>query len=253
MRSKQIRSLQNPSFKKFLRLLTSQGIRKYGLALISGPKQVKEVLRDFPERCEGVLLREDHELPELSFQHNIWTYCFSSSLFDKIDAYGTRQPILCVKVGPLPAWNSRRRVQGCTLFIPFQEPGNVGAAIRSGAAFGVSGIVILKEAAHPYHPKSTRAAGSTLFRVKLLKGPSINDLYRSGIALVQLSPKGKNINRYRFPSSFGLLPGLEGPGHPAGLKGAPAVRIPMEPGVESLNAAMATGIALYLWRTRLRK
>lgn len=71
--------------------------------------------------------------------------------------------------------------------------------------------------------------------------------------LIALSPRGKNINKYLFPSTFGLLPGLEGPGHPAGLGDISEVRIPMEPGVESLNAAMATGIALYLWRTRLRK
>lgn len=177
MRTKEIRSFQNPSFRKFLRLSGSQGIRKHRLALISGPKQVTEVLRDFPERCEGILLKEGHEVRELAFPKNIRKYCFNSPLFRKIDAYGTRQPILCVKLDPLPTWNSRRHVRGCTLFIPFQEPGNVGAAIRSGAAFGVSRIVILREAAHPYHHKAIRVAGSTVFRVRLFEGPSIQYLH----------------------------------------------------------------------------
>ena len=64
---------------------------------------------------------------------------------------------------------------GCTLFIPFQDPENVGAVIRSAAAFGVARVVLLKEAAHPFHPRSSRAAGSALFQVPLYQGPSIRN------------------------------------------------------------------------------
>ena len=51
-----------------------------------------------------------------------------------------RKPIL------LP-WSDKDHGTGCTLFIPFQDPGNVGTVIRSAAAFGVSKVVLLKEAA----------------------------------------------------------------------------------------------------------
>ena len=47
--------------------------------------------------------------------------------------------------------------------------------------------------------------------------------------------------------------GVEGPGLPDHLRSGPSLRIPMEPGVESLNAATAAAIALYAWRqTRAR-
>jgi tRNA G18 (ribose-2'-O)-methylase SpoU len=61
---------------------------------------------------------------------------------------------------------------------------------------------------------------------------------------------GMPLFEFAFPQSFALLPGMEGPGLPGGLK-KNAVSIPMSPKVESLNAAAAAAIALYTWsRTR---
>jgi tRNA G18 (ribose-2'-O)-methylase SpoU len=114
-------------------------------------------------------------------------------------------------------------------------------------------VVILKEAAHPFHHKSIRAAGSSILRVSLCQGPSIRELEKTRIPLITLSPRGKNIARYKFPTTFGLLPGLEGPGLPDNLKHATPLAIPIEPGIESINAALATGIALYVWRSKMRK
>jgi tRNA G18 (ribose-2'-O)-methylase SpoU len=67
-----------------------------------------------------------------------------------------------------------------------------------------------------------------------------------------MSTEGEEVSRFEFPESFCLVPGLEGPGIPEVLSGARKISIPMTNGVESLNAAMATGIVLYLWRNRLK-
>jgi tRNA G18 (ribose-2'-O)-methylase SpoU len=127
----------------------------------------------------------------------------------------------------------------------------VGAVIRTAAGLGVSRVVILKEAAHPFHPKSVRVAGSSIFRVPILEGPPLKELVTSGAPLITLSPKGEDVDKYQFPSSFCLVPGLEGPGIPECLERAATLAIPMKNGVESLNAAMATGIVLYLWQRGL--
>ena len=152
-----------------------------------------------------------------------------------------------------PSGSDKQWPPGCTLFVPFQDPSNVGAVIRSAAAFGVRRVVMLREAAHPFHHKSVRAAGSSILRISLLEGPSIRELEKTRAPLITLSPKGKNIARYKFPTTFGLLPGLEGPGFPDNLKRATPLAIPMEPGIESINAALATGIALYLWRRSVKR
>jgi len=253
MKVKDIGSQRNPIFRKFLSLLKGQGVKKYGMALLSGPKQVKEVLRDFPDQCAGIVLSKKQDVPNGIISKRLTTYRLGADLFREVDIDGTGQPILLVQVEPFPKWSDEQWPDGCTLFVPFQDPTNVGAVIRSAAAFGVSRVVVLKEAAHPFHHKSIRVAGSTLFRIPLFEGPSIKELDKTEVPIITLSPEGRDIAKYKFPSSFGLLPGLEGPGLPDNLKHMASLAIPMEPRVESINAALATGIALYLWRSRARK
>ena len=245
---KEITSRSNPDYKMFIRLLKGQGVKKHGLTLISGKKQALEVARDFPERCEGVISGKGtlsgEGLPESAPR-----YLLSGDLFRKVDIHGTGPPILLVRVSPLPVWEAGSRPPGCTLFIPFQDPANVGAVIRCAAAFGVSRVVLLKESAQPFHHKSIRAAGSSIFRVPLFEGPSAGELTATEFPIITLSAGGENIAGYSFPPSFGLLPGLEGPGLPEEAHRLPSLAIPMMPGVESLNAAVATGIALFVWRS----
>ncbi|MFH1241007.1 MAG: RNA methyltransferase [Pseudomonadota bacterium] len=253
MRVLEIASEKNPTFKTILRLAKARGIKKYGLSLLSGKRQVMEVLKEFPERCEGIILSDHKDLPHGVVQQDIPCYHLSPELFGQIDVFGTRQAVLMVSVEPLTEPVDDPWPSGCTLCVPFQDPANVGAVIRAAAAFGVSRVVLLKEAAHPYHPKSFRVAGSNLLRVPLFRGPSLAGVNRYRVPIITLSPEGKEISNYKFPPSFCLVPGLEGEGLADNLKGSDQISIPMEPGVESLNAAMATGIALYVWRSRLGK
>ena len=248
-RSYNISSRNNPTFKSFLKLHSGKGIKKQGLALLSGPKQVGEVLHEFPEKCSGILSTADMPAPTGSTRQGVETYQLVPELFRELDLYGTDSPILIVKVKPFAPWKRDQWPPGCTLLIPFQDPGNVGAVIRSGAAFGVSQVVLLQEAAHPFHPKSMRVAGSCLFRVKMVNGPSIEDVSQTEAPLITLSTRGIGIGGYGFPETFGLIPGIEGPGLPPNLRELGSLSIPMEGGVESLNAALATGIALYAWRS----
>jgi tRNA G18 (ribose-2'-O)-methylase SpoU len=253
MKDREVTSRQNPTFRRLLKLLTGQGVRRYGEAIVAGPKQTAEILNDFPDRAVAVILRKNEPDSGGNVPERVPRFFLSPSLFRELDLYGTERTLLLVRIDPFPQWKPKKRSKGCTLFVPFQDPVNVGAVIRSAAAFGVSQLVLLKECAHPFHHKSMRAAGSALLRLPLCEGPSIKELHKSGMPIITLSPKGQDICRFRFPAAFGLLPGLEGPGLPPNLKGLPALSIPMAPGVESLNAATATAIALYVWQSQKKK
>src|SRR5207302_3102930 len=176
-------------------------------------------------------------------------YRLADPLFRELDTAGTHSPLLLVEVPEITAWSDEAPwPEGCTLFVPFQDPENVGAVVRSAAAFGVARVVLLRESAHPFHPKAARAAGPALFQVALEQGPSIRDLASRHAPLIALATDGPELGEAPFPDRFGLVPGVEGPGLPPRLREGERRRIAMAPGVESLNAATATAIALYAWR-----
>ena len=170
MRVKEIRSSNNPTFKAFLRLAKARDIKKQCMALLSGPKQVREVVEEFPHQCVGIIFKDVHEPPVVQGAEALHYYLVKPDLFRRLDLYDTDEPILIVRAGPFPMLDYSLWPPGCTLCVPFQDPANMGAVIRSAAAFGVARIVILREAVHPFHPKSARVAGSSLFRVRYFRG-----------------------------------------------------------------------------------
>ena len=253
---KQISSRSNPTFKLLRSLLESRGIRKHGKALLAGWRIIDEVLSNHPDKCLALVTKKDSkppDLPSARLPDNFTWYQLDKELFDEIDVWNATDYLILVEISEFPHWDPGKASEGCSLFIPFQDPSNVGAVIRSAAAFGVSAIVFLEEAAHPFHPKSVRAASGNLFSTPMFTGPSIDDLDVGDLPLIVLDPKGEDIRSFKPPTSCGLLCGMEGPGVPDAISSSAAihrVRIPISDAVESLNAAVATSIALYVLRRK---
>ncbi|HEX8203854.1 MAG TPA: 16S rRNA (guanine(527)-N(7))-methyltransferase RsmG, partial [Isosphaeraceae bacterium] len=169
-----VTSEANPTFKLGRDLLTGRGIRKHGRAILAGPRPIAEVLARFPDRVDAWLTDTAGPPPPPEAGRDLAWFRLADPLFRALDTAGTHAPLLLVRVPELPAWSDAAPwPAGCTLFVPFQDPENVGAVIRSAAAFGVARVVLLREAAHPFLPKAARAAGTALFQVPLLQGPSI--------------------------------------------------------------------------------
>jgi len=242
-----ISSASNRSFKELKSLLNSRGIKHHERAIVSGSKVVSELVHMHPEIIEGWIMTSKGDTPTENFPLNITCYRIKSNLFNELDVYGTRYSLLLVKVSEFLIFPEHDIPVEAVLLVPFQDPANVGAVIRSAVAFGVKGIVVLKEAAHPFHPKSIRASGTQAFKVTFMKGPSIAELGDISRPIVALSSDGVDINNFVFPKRFALLPGVEGPGIPESVKPDYKVSIPMKPCVESLNATVATSIFLYEW------
>jgi TrmH family RNA methyltransferase len=100
-------------------------------------------------------------------------------------------------------------------------------------------VILSREAAHPFLPKSVKASAGSVLRVPLARGPALAEFPAASIAL---DLDGTPIDRFVWPPTGLLLLGEEGPGF-GSSRFATRICIPTV-GVESLNVVVAAGIAL---------
>lgn len=232
-------SRENERFKLLSSLSSSRGIKKNGRALFGGKKIIEEALKNPRVHPEAFIASGSVPVETLS---TIPLWRFSGELFQELDVSGTGSPLLLVRTPEIPLWIEKI---GSCLFLPLSNPENLGSAIRSASAFGFQKIVLLKEAAHPFLPATIRASAGEIFRVELFTGPSVTELKAPN--LVILDGNGMDIRKAAFPADVSLLIGMEGTGVPPNLK-AQRIALPMEKGINSLNASAAASIAMFYLR-----
>ncbi len=128
---------------------------------------------------------------------------------------------------------------------------NVGSMFRNAGAFGADAVLLDETCCDPLYRKSLRVSvGSVLTTPYCREGSAIDlltALAARGFAVWSLSPRGETDIRQIPPSArMALVVGTEGEGlAPSILSTFKSARIPQAPGLDSLNAATATGIALF--------
>ncbi len=135
-----------------------------------------------------------------------------------------------------------------------QDPHNVGAVIRSAAAFGLKGVLIPPHNQAPVTGTVIKVSAGMSFRIPLVDisnvNAVVNDLKERGFWLYGLEGDGTvstTTEKFSRPSAFIL--GNEGSGLRQKTKEAcdDLISIPIHPRCESLNAAAATAVVLAAW------
>lgn len=133
-----------------------------------------------------------------------------------------------------------------------QDPGNLGTMIRTAVAAGADGLLLSADSVDLDHPKVLRASAGQWFQLPMAASSDLKaDLkqyQRQGMQIIATRPTAPLTYwqvDLRQPTL--LLMGNEG----AGLSSELAtiadqhVKIPLSPGVESLNVAIAAALLLY--------
>ena len=182
----------------------------------------------------------------------------SGEVFRKISDTKTPQGILTVVKQSHNKLHTllKEANSGAQLFLvleQIQDPGNLGTMLRTAEGAGVSGVIMTRDTADIYSPKTIRSTMGSVYRVPFVVaddlGEALEQLTAAGVRTYAACPASGacvyDEPDYRKPCAF--LIGNEGNGlREETVKLANrCVTIPMEGSVESLNAAMAAGILLY--------
>ena len=245
--TRSISSSQNVHVKRWVALQEARGIERFRQCLVTGKRVVRETLAQHPALCFELIHFAGTPLP-FSIPAHVKAYTLSAPLFEKVDLFGTGAPILVCQVPAFPSADLEARPRGLEILCPLGDPANVGALIRTTAALGAERVILLKESAHPFHPKAVRAASGTVFKMSLMQGLSISDLPEPA-TWVTLDTQGESLPAFRWPKDVRLLVGEEGSGLPPITSGT-RLAVSMSDSVESLNAVVAAGMALYAYRVQ---
>ena len=140
--------------------------------------------------------------------------------------------------------------------VDVQDPGNVGAVIRSAHALGATGVLALGSTADPAGWKALRGSMGSAFHLPVGRGSlaeALDSARDCGIPAVgTVAHGGDEIQRADLRPPLLLLAGNEGTGLPADVLAQTdrQVRFPLCAGVESLNVAVT--VALAVWEIRRR-
>ena len=118
-----------------------------------------------------------------------------------------------------------------------EDPGNVGAIIRSAHALADATVVLGPGCADPYSPKAVRASMGSIF-ARPPAGATLDALDGHKVALDARAER--ELREVRMEKPLVLVLGSERGELPSGVQG---VRIPVQ--ADSLNVAMAATVALY--------
>jgi tRNA G18 (ribose-2'-O)-methylase SpoU len=132
---------------------------------------------------------------------------------------------------------------------------NLGALFRNAAALGVHGVLLAYGCADPLYRRSVRVSMGHVLRVPFASLPAwpegLGAVRAAGFTLLALTPRPLSVPLAELDPAMvprtALMVGAEGPGlSDTALAAADLrVRIPMEPGVDSLNVATAAAVAFH--------
>lgn len=191
-----------------------------------------------------------------AFPESVPVYVAAQPVFDAIAGFNMHRGVLALGrkpaseigaslLGRLP--EASLVLAGCGL----SNHDNVGSIFRNAAAFGADAVFLDETSCDPLYRKAIRVSVGSVLTVPFARGLAAETMLRglseAGFEIWGLSPRGA-VPVAAIPAArrIALVLGTEGEGLPDSiLSSFRTARIPQRPGLDSLNVATASGIALY--------
>jgi len=242
--------------KLFASLVHSKFRKANRLFLVEGMHAVKGLL-DSKWPVETIILADDSVrtgLPERASK--VPLELVGQKTINKISTTKTPQDI--VAVARIPNNDLKNVVAHDKILIAdgVKDPGNMGTMIRTAEALGFRAVITTAGAVDIFNPKVVRATQGSFFFVDIAQRITVGELLKrikNSHTLYALAADGdRDLSNIRIEDKSALIVGSEIGGVSDELLSAAdyRVKIPIHGNSESLNAAIAAGIAMYLFGQR---
>lgn len=261
-----ITDLDLPGLSDYARL-TDVALRRVaepagGLYIAESSKVIVRALAA-GHRPRSVLVQEQW-LPDVEPLLAAWpdvpVYVGEAAVLERLTGYNLHRGALAAMHRP-PLAAAADLIRGARRIVILEDivdHTNVGAIFRSVAGLGADAVLITPRCADPLYRRSVRVSMGTVLQVPWTRLPEWEDaaplLHEAGFHLAALALSDNAVSLEAFaadpPERLALILGAEGDGlSPQAISAADTVvTIPMLHGVDSLNVASASAVALYALR-----
>lgn len=241
-----ISSRSNPRFQELRGLAEQPRLRRESdRTLLDGEHLLTEALKA-GLLLERLVFREGYDsMPWQQRLPDVPVTVLSAALFKQVSPVVTPSGLLAVLAIPRPA---RLEPGDLLLLEEVQDPGNLGAILRTAAAAGIRQACLSKGCAEAWSPKALRGGQGAQLRLQIHEHADLVEVAGSFdgqvLAASLRAPKSLYELDLRGPAAF--LFGNEGAGiSPALAAVAQPFSIPMPGATESLNVAAAVAVCLF--------
>jgi tRNA G18 (ribose-2'-O)-methylase SpoU len=259
-----ISSLDDPRLSAYTRVADPAWLRGRGLFVAEGRLVVRRLIADGRFAVDSVLVTPAalSALEDLlGGTSDLSVYVCSQEQLNALAGFNFHRG--CLALGRRPPRLDVRSLAGADLLIGLEavgNPDNVGGIFRSALAFGAGGVLLDARSADPLYRKAIRTSMGAALRLPFAVvedwGSAIERLREIGFRVAALTPAEDASDITSMPASERLLLlfGSEGEGLSAGVqeRADARLRIPIDPRSDSLNVAVAAGIALFAARSLRR-
>lgn len=222
--------------------------RQEGLFLVEGVRLCEELFRS-ELKIDACITGKGFD--KLSIPEDLTHFEATPTQIQQISDSKSPQGIICIAHIPQELRLPPPKAGKVLLVLDrMADPGNMGTIFRSALWFGVQDILLGPECVDPFSPKAIRASmGATAYLNIHFSGDlkiSALDWKSAGGEVGALHMAGNNLEQYQPREGLFLIVGSESHGVASELLNlSTPLSITKTGQGESLNAAMATGIALY--------
>lgn len=243
MSMKQILSVQNPDVKHLVKL-HKKSYRTENKQFIAQGLTVCTTLINQQYKCVALYLTSQAiEAHSHQFDQSLITLV-SESVMNKISTTSTPSGIVGLFQIPTPTY---KPTPNGILLYNIQDPGNMGTLIRTAAAMNIDNVFLV-EGVDPYGPKVIQATAGTIAYVQIIptNWQQFLQEHKSLNSTALVVDNGESPTSTNLSSV--LIIGNEGQGLPQEVVQdcTNSVTLPMPGKTESLNAAVAGSISMYL-------
>jgi len=237
---------------KFIRSLHQKKFRqKYNIFVVEGEKMALEILRERPAQIEQIYALSNwvEEQKDILRAYINKTIIISDKDLSRISSLKTPNKVfITVRQFDAPAFPADLSTQYALFLDQIQDPGNLGTIIRIADWFGIEYVFCSEGCADFYNPKVIQATMGAIFRKKVIR-TSLQSLkgHYPQLPFLGLVMDGDNIYHSERRGAGIIVVGNEGSGISRENQNHLTHRLSIPAGqdsrAESLNAAVATGIA----------